>query len=288
MNIEKIKENIKKHFIGKFDIPEVISYINEINSFKIIKYKNLILKIYYNTNDNLDFDFIKKVMIRGVFILKKKRMIIHLIPSMAKKILKEDGIMTTENINSGFTYINRNEIYIFRKEEFPKVILHELIHHDLNIHQELFKEENKKKLKEHFKLCDETLLILNEAIIELWATILQLAFVSIDYKLEFKKIFKMELIYSLYKCYQIFKIQKEEKWNDRCNIYSYIIFKTILLYYLNEYIKIYMYPNKYDDTILTDFLIKHSKIPEIKKNPEFSNGIKRPENSLCFMLFSDY
>jgi hypothetical protein len=288
MNIEKIREDIKKYFIGKFDIPEVISYIDEINSFKIMKYKNLTLKLYYNTNDNLDFEFIKKVMKRGVFILKGKLITIHLIPSHAKKILKEDGIMTSENINSGFTFIKRNDIFIFRKEEFPKVILHELIHHDLNIHQELFKKENEIKLKEHFNLCDETLLILNEAIIELWATILQLAFVSIDYHYEFRKIFKMELNYSLYKCYQIFKIQKGEKWNDKCSIYSYIIFKTILLYYLNDYIKIYMYPNKYDDTTLTDFLINHSKIPEINKNPEFSSKIKRPDNSLCFMLFSDY
>ena len=71
-------------------------------------------------------------------------------------------------------------------------------------------------------------------------------------------------------------------------IYSYIIFKTILLVYLNEYIKIYMYPNKYNETSLTDFLIKHSKLPVIKKNPEYSSKIKRADNSLCFMLFSDY
>ena len=50
--------------------------------------------------------------------------------------------MTSENINSGFTYVNRNDIYIFRKEEFPKVILHELIHHDLNIHQDNFNDDN--------------------------------------------------------------------------------------------------------------------------------------------------
>ena len=57
---------------------------------------------------------------------------------------------------------------------------------------------------------------------------------------------------------------------------------------INEYIKIYMYPKKYDDTSLTDFLIKHSKLPNIQKNPEYSSKIKRPNNSLCFMLFSDY
>ena len=285
MNIEKIKQDLLKHFRNDFQIQEVISYINQINSLKIIRYKNLTLKIYYNNNDDLDFNHIKKIMKRGVFLLKKKYMTIHLIPSPAKKILKEDGIMTSENINSGFTYLNRNDIYIFRKEEFPKVILHELIHHDLNIHQDNFNDDNKRLLKEHFNICDETTLILNEAIIELWATIFQLAFVSIDYNIEFRKLFKMELIYSLYKCNQILKIQKGDKWKDRCNIYSYIIFKTILLLNLNKYIKIYMYPNKYDETTLTKFLIKYSKLPEIKKNPSKN---KRPDNSLCFMLFSDY
>lgn len=288
MNIKNIREDLLKHFKDGYKIPEVISYINKINLLKIIKYKNLTFKIYYNTNDDLDFKHIKKVMKRGAFLLKNKKMIIHLIPSPAKKILKENEIMTGANINSGFTYINRNDIYIFRKEEFPKVILHELIHHDLNIHQDRFNEKNKRLLKEHFNICDETTLILNEAVIELWATIFQLAFVSIDYHLEFRKLFKMEVIYSLYKCHQILKIQKDDKWKDRCNIYSYIIFKTILLVNLNEYIKIYMYPNKYDDTSLTEFLIKHSKLPKIQKNPEFSNKIKRADNSLCFMLFSDF
>ena len=287
MNIEEIKKDLLRHFDVNYNIPDVISYIKQINSLKIIKYKNLTFKIYYNTNDDLDFKFIKKVMIRGVFILKNKQMTIHLIPSPAKKIFKEDGIMTSENINSGFTYVNRNDIYIFRKEEFPKVVLHELIHHDLNIHQDEFNEKNKRLLKEHFNICDDTTLILNETIIELWATILQLAFVSVDYNIDYRRLFKMEIIYSLYKCHQIFKIQKGDKWKDRCNIYSYIIFKTILLINLNEYIKIYMYPNKYDDTTLTEFLIKHSKLPDIQENPKYSSKIKREDKSLCFMLFSD-
>jgi len=282
--MEEIKRKLKTHFIGNFNIPEVISYINEINSLKTIKYKNIKLKIYYKTSDNLNFDFIKRVLERGAFILREKQMIIHLIPSPAKKMIKEDGIMTGANVNSGFTYVNRNEIYIFRKEEFPKVILHELIHHDLNIHQDEFKKENKELLKKHFKIAEETTLILNEAMIELWATIFQLAFVSIDYGKDFRKLFEMEVLYSLYKCHQIFKIQGEGEWNDRCNIYSYIIFKTICLVNLNEFIKIYMYPEKYDDTILTNFLIKHSKLPIIHHLKKF----KRDEKSLCFMLLSDY
>jgi len=285
--MEEIRRELKSHFVGNFNIPEVISYINEINSLKTINHKNISLRIYYKTTDNLNFDFIKRVVERGAFILRKKQMIIHLIPSPAKKMIKEDGIMTGANINSGFTYVNRNEIYIFRKEEFPKVIIHELIHHDLNIHRDEFKKENKERLKRHFKIAEETTLILNEAMIELWAIIFQLAFVSIDYGKDFKKLFEMEVSYSLYKCHQILKIQGEGEWKDRCNIFSYIIFKTILLVNLNEFVKIYMYPEKYDDTLLTDFLLRYSKLPDNPINPIFKK-IGRPEKSLCFMLVSDY
>jgi hypothetical protein len=34
MDIQKIKDDLLKHFIGNFHIPEVISYIKQINSFK--------------------------------------------------------------------------------------------------------------------------------------------------------------------------------------------------------------------------------------------------------------
>jgi hypothetical protein len=297
MELDEVKRSLKVNFEGIYRIPEVISYIDEITSVKIFKYGRIVLKVYYRRTDEIDFDFMRKVLRRGAFILKTKDLTINLIPSPAKKIFEEDGIMSGRNINSGFTFISRNEIYIFRKEEYPKVILHELIHHDLNIHNDNFSQENKRRLMEHFKISEDTTLILNEAMIEMWATIFQLAFISIDYGLEFRRLYMMEMMYSMYKSSQIKKNQEEKKngiWCDDCNIYAYIIFKTILLLNLNELIKIYMYPSRYDDTILTDFLIKHSYIPKIDKNPEYTiriqgdlKEIKRPPSSLCFMLLSD-
>lgn len=297
MSLDDVKEKLKENFRGIYNIPEVISYIDEITSIKIFKYRRLVLKIFYKKTDELDFNFIKKVLKRGGFLMKTKNLTINLIPSPALKIFNEDEIMTGANINSGFTFLLRDEIFIFRKEEFPKVILHELIHHDLNIHNDNFSEINKRRLMEHFKISEDTTLILNEAMIEMWATIFQLAFISLDYGLEFRRLYMMETMYSIYKSNQIKKNQEEKKngiWRDNCNIYSYIIFKTILLLNLNEFIKIYMYPTRYNDTILTDFLIRHSNIPKIDNNPEYSlriqgdlKEIKRPQTSLCFMLLSD-
>ena len=96
--------------------------------------------------------------------------------------------------------------------------------------------------------------------------------------------------------HQILKLKEKnenELWCDKCNIYSYIIFKTILLKNINEFIKIYTYP--YDNTKITNFIIEKSGflnnlIKNPPKNPMIkikSHKIQRPSNSLCFMLLSD-
>jgi|LakMenE01Jun11ns_1017448.scaffolds.fasta_scaffold9937670_5 hypothetical protein len=294
MNKEQLKENFK----GNYAIKEVIDYIDLIDSNYSYKFNNIKCFVYYSKiKTKINKNKIKKIIKRGYIISNKsKEYIIHLILSPAKKLIEFNKILTAKNINSGFTFINRNEIFIFREEEYPKVILHELIHHDKLIHNDDFKIENKEKLMNHFGITKDTILILNEAIIEFWATLIQIAFVSCEYKLNYLELFKLELKYSLLKTYQILKLKEtyENKlWCDKCNIYSYIIFKTILLLNINDFIKIYTYP--YNDTIITNFLIIHSAFLNdlLKKqinNPSISinnQNIQRPLDSLCFMLLSD-
>lgn len=293
MNLIEIKNKLKSNFRDEFKIKEVIDYIDNITDIYEFSDKNISVIIYYNKEkDNIDFDFIRKVIKRGTTIVKTKPIKIILLLTSAKKALEKGKILTPYHVNSGFTFIAKNEIFIFRKEEFPKVIIHELLHHDINIHSDDFKKENKELLIKHFNIDEKCKIILNETIIELWATIEHLKFVSNEYKIDFKKLLKIELKYSLYKCYQLFEIQKARPnkiWYDECNIYCYIIFKTILFYYHDKLLEIYTFP--YDDTKITKFLIEHSKLKIIKTNPYFqltpTVRIQRPSKSLCFMLFSD-
>jgi hypothetical protein len=289
MNLIEIKNNFK----GVFNIKEVIDYIDNITDIYEFTDKNISVIVYYNKQkDNIDFDFIRRVIKRGTAVIRTKPIKLILLLSSAKKILVDDKILTPYHANSGFTFIKRNEIFIFRKEEFPKVIIHELLHHDINIHSDDFKMENKELLMKHFNIHGKCKLILNETIIELWATIMHLKFISKEYKIDFKKLLDIELKYSLYKCYQLFEMQKkrpDKQWYDECNIYCYIIFKTILYYYHGKLLDVYTFP--YDDTKITKFLIKNSKLKTIKTNPYFqltpTVRIQRPSNSLCFMLLSD-
>lgn len=292
INLTETKDKLKSYFTGDFYIQEVIDYIDNITNIYEFTDANITVVVYYNKKEKIDFDFIRRVIKRGITIIKDKKIKITLLLSPAKKILETNKVLSPYNANSGFTFISSNEIFIFRKEEFPKVIIHELIHHDKNIHSNNFKSENKQLLLSKFNIRPDCKLILNETIIELWATIIHLSFVSKEYKVDFKKLLQTELTYSLYKSHQLLELQKKQPqqlWFDKCNIYCYIIFKTILFYYHEELMKIYTYP--YDDTLITNFLISHSKLKAIKRNPHFqltpTKRIQRASNSLCFMLFSD-
>ena len=290
------KEKFKFEFSGFYKLKEVIDYIDEITDVYHYEYENLIIDVYYRKNkDKLDIKKIHRVLLRCHKIANQKKVFkIKLFLTPAKKLIETRKILTAVNANSGFTYPARNEIYIFREEEYPKVLLHELIHHIELVDKQNFKESNIIALRKKFEITDDTTLILNETIVELWALLLHLSFISCEYKLDFNELFNLELKYSLYKTYQILKLKeryKDKKWCDKCNIYSYIVFKTIIMMNIQEFLnKINSYP--YDDTKVANFIIQKSgSLPSINSktrpiNPKFKD-FQRPSNSLCFMLLSD-
>jgi hypothetical protein len=270
-------------------------YLDELDKEITIKYHNIIFHIYYcEKKDKIDFKCIKRLLKRCYIITKaiNKTFTIHLILSpLLKKFNIDNKPLSPINCNTGFTYLQRNNnnnnnnvnIYIIRKEEYAKVILHEIIHHIDKIHSS-FSQSNINRLKHHFKIASVNV-DANECIVEFWATIFHLYQISIEYNQDFYKLFQNELKYSLYKSYQLLTLQKQMTdgyWIETSNSYSYIIFKTIIMYNLLEFQKIYTFP--YNDTIITDFLIKFSKLPmNITTNPSKI----RENNSLCFMLYSD-
>lgn len=299
---QEIINKLKNNFKGNYNIPEVISYLNELTDIYNYKYKTLNTYVYYRFNkDTLNISRIQRIIKRSYKVITNincnKIFTIHLILSPAKKQFNLNDYLTASNTNSGFTYTNGTEIFIFREEEFPKVILHELLHHQPLIHNNNFSNINKLALMKHFNLRSDTILILNETIIELWALLLHLSFISTEYNLNYNELFQLELKYSIYKSYQLLKLQKSYKnniWFDKCNIFSYIIFKTIIMLSLKDFFKIYTYP--YDNTKITNFIIQKSDLlfeltkNKLQLNPEFifqKRKIQRPSNSLCFMLLSD-
>jgi hypothetical protein len=190
---------------------------------------------------------------------------------------KKGELIDVININGGFTYINKNDIYIIRKEDYNKVILHELLHHNVLINQTQWDASNIKRLKEHFNIRNDMLLIPNETIVETYACVLNTIFYSLETKTSLKDNFKKDQEHSLQLTKRILERQNGEKWNEKTHSYCYIVFKTIPYVFFNLFLKIYKYHN---DTEITDFIIKYShniykKIKHIKKVPKLTNGLKQ-------------
>jgi hypothetical protein len=189
---------------------------------------------------------------------------------------KRGQIIDAVNINGGYTYINKNNIYIIRKEDYNKVIIHELLHHNTLIHKEGWNEANIKRLKAHFKIHPKMLLIPNEAIIETFACILNTVFYSIETGTRLRDNFKRDQEHSINLTRKILDKQGDQLWDEKTHSYCYIVLKTILYVYFNEFLKIYKYHN---DTEITDFLIKKSQ--KIYKRVARASGLaKRQDNRL--------
>ncbi len=286
---------IKRNALQFFNYNEEFNnYLQSLNKIKKISKGNINFFIIDNDNEtenndkkeeeqlNKNLDRIYKFANGFGHIFN-----IYLLLSHFKKSFKANlrEPLNTFNTNTGFTFAKVSgdkTICVLRKEEYIKVIYHEIIHHIPLIHNE-FKLSNINRLKSHFKILNLNI-DPNEAIIELWATIMFLKQLSVESDKDFYELFKDELNYSLYKSNQIIKLQKINNgyWkDDETNLYCYVIFKTILMYNIDELNKIYTFP--YDDTIITNFLIKYSKLPVI----DIYTNNKRKKMSLCFMNNSD-
>lgn len=262
---------------SRFSFKEVIDFINN-SKYKFINYKNINIHLYYNTFNAI---FMEKIMKRVSNIIPSKIFNIYLIMTPIKRFIPRKGYISYININGGYTNSNTNDIFIIREEEFPKVIIHEILHHNIKINNNNnWSINNINKLKTHFNLSPKLNLIPNEAIVEFWATIFHLHNIAKEYNLKYEKIFLEELNYSLFKSNQLLT-KYNKKWYEESNAFCYVIFKTIFLNNMKEFLKIYTFP--YDENKITDFLINNSKIPIIKKNPTSINN-----NSLRIMIYSDY
>jgi hypothetical protein len=170
--------------------------------------------------------------------------------------------------------VNTN-IYIVRKEDYEKVIIHELLHHNILIHKQEWLELNIKRLREHFNIHQKMLLIPNEAIIETFACILNTVFYSIETGTRLRDNFKRDQEHSINLTRKILNKQGGKLWDEKTHSYCYIVFKTILYVYFNEFLKIYKYHN---DTEITDFLIKNSG--KIYGKAKRAKQAKRQDNRL--------
>jgi len=290
---EKIKAIIKDHLsTSKYVDPNITTYIsNNINNCKIISYENTInnKKFVFNfiTYDKINItnlDNIVKNMLVFLQILIKisknsnnetnecskdglnitffltpflKKMNISKTETETKTEAKTEAkeILGVNNVNSGFNYtcLTSGLIFIYRKQEFFKVFVHEALHAygiDTALQEDFSKNKNYNKFIKLFASANihTTNVGINEAMTEFWTALLYLCVNSYqcsknlaNFIYNFERLYKLELAHALYQISKILHYNdltyssftknsnSNSKYRENSHIFSYFIVKTMML-----------------------------------------------------------
>lgn len=207
----------------------------------------ILVRSLLTDNVQFDVDFFTKfcnLLLEEIHKLttnRRKRVNILYYQVYNEKLLpkKKGEILTCNEVNSGLCYMHSSEdetnIIIHRKEEFFKVLIHEMLHlydlipHDLELDRQI---ENMYQMKVNT----------NEACVELNALILNNIIIFRMYDIPLKELMKRELVWSLKKVKQLldhFDIitlhEVGKKWKESTNAFAYYVLKTFLLISVYEY-----------------------------------------------------
>jgi hypothetical protein len=173
--------------------------------------------------------------------VRKSRITIVYYPTMNKKVLPNDHnkTITIEHMNSGLHFINSTEtevnIMIHRREEFYKVLLHEMLH---LYEVEANHEQNDQITKELF-LSTDLHIRTNESVTELYATILNCMIIAKLQNLSVADLIMREYEFSLFQMHKLFAYfdiieytieEINSKWKESTHAFSYMVFKTFLFH----------------------------------------------------------
>lgn len=188
----------------------------------------------------------------------KKQLHFWLIPSPAKRMWPAAGDpVEPENINGGFTYISLGEggsadIYLIRREEWPKVAIHEMLHHSkLNIPDSEWTPyiaDWYKTFNISMKGCGvglgvgcQTDIRPNEAIIETWASILHCQALSKELGISLVKLLEAEVSHAVEQATRLVAHQRSlpnGQWSEGTHAWSYLVLRAALMWDIEGFMRI--------------------------------------------------
>jgi hypothetical protein len=170
-----------------------------------------------------------------------------------KKRIPKKGDTTIDEVhaNTAFTRAcptEANSIYIFRKEEWFKVFIHETFHSLGMDFAAMSDQYAKKAIFDIFPIqCD---LRFYEAYTETWAEIINVLFVCIEKRGEFsyktvEAFLENERMFSIFQKIKILQYNKMKyedlfspsTYKENTNILSYYILKSIFMFFCNDFIE---------------------------------------------------
>jgi hypothetical protein len=317
-----MKRNINEPlFESKFVIQEIKDYIHkEVNYVKKYKFnvKNRQIEVlfYLEKNNTMNDELIKIITILlflSTYALNgcSKHLTIHIIPSKITKELPNETIeiLDAQHVNSAVTTscTTNGSIIIYRKEEYIKILIHELFHVLGLDFSSYFKEDYIQLLREKLNIQSDYLIY--EAYNEFWATIINTLFYSVIHTREesildnYNKYINIEKTFSLFQMIKILsfmhltyddlwsnneknKIMRKMLYKEQTNVLAYYIIKTILLMHdvkvfewclIHNINILYFSENLENIKLLTRFIIKLSNSRKMLNNVQYGEAIFKKE-----------
>jgi hypothetical protein len=282
--VNKITSIVNNHLRSSNYIDsELINFILTNTNCKIVTYKNTIKGktyvfdfIIYNDDlaiKNLDLIVEKMLLMLQLIIaisnndLRNGQHVTFFLTPFQKKLNSNSNsnILGAKNVNSGFTYpyLKNGVTFIYRKEEFFKVFIHESIHYygiDKALHKDFSNDpkynRNYNKFINSFNIRPQDIakIGINEALTEYWTFIIYI--IAQSYKksitlanfiYEFENSYKLELLHIIFQVVKILNYNKltysefltkySKQYKETSHIFSYYIVKTLLVYNHSDLLK---------------------------------------------------
>ena len=156
-----------------------------------------------------------------------------------KRLPSKRKAIEPKHINSGYCYITSNvddtNIVIFRREEFYKVLIHELLHFF-----DIFPYNQDLQTIYANMFSSVSTLRVEEAIVELHAMYINCEIISRLKNIEENKLIESEYKFSIIQCKKVLEQQDVDfsdivkntfTWNETTNAFSYFILKHIFFHF---------------------------------------------------------
>jgi hypothetical protein len=254
---EYMKNNAKKILTFECKINQRDIFLH----FVLFKNHNCEDASYYKTYAHRVFMLLHMVSLNSKCV-ESLTIYIYLTPFKKELPENKSEVIGPIHANTGYTYRceKKNEIVIYRQEEWFKVFIHETMHTFGNDFEAELRDVDDMVIKKIFSLPQGVDIRLSETYSEIWARIMNVAFQtyfknppSLESKTakQFKKNFEfylqLESVFSLYQCikvldfmgvnYQLMvsdsahsKKMTEAFYRENTNVFAYYVLTSVLLH----------------------------------------------------------
>lgn len=294
-----VRRMLMREFKGsKYNVNEVTDCIKSASICTTISTSHITLNYVHKEKEkepgNLDVPktllrhAVQRVQCMRMICNSTKPLTFWLVPCLALKEFPAQGKhVGVEHVNSAYTYANGNTVFIFRREEFPKVMMHEAIHHVCSIDTAMdWTQDHLGRIFEMFRVDHTTVLRPNEAIVEAMAELFHTAFIAVEYGLDAQMLHMREVNWSLQQAKRVLARQGSGLWKEDTHAFSYYVLRSMFMFKPDEFLALC---NINDVHIKIDKLLSFMR--EIYTSKEYIKairGVRLPKHTAFRMtVFGD-